>query len=71
MNDGLTRQYTREKVEIALRSIGNLKAPGPDGMPALFYKEFWEDIGERVVEEVLQVLGADLCQKTASVTGHE
>lgn len=49
-------------MEIALRLIGNLKAPVPDGMPALFYKEFWEDIGERVVEEVLQVLGADLLE---------
>lgn len=36
--------------------IGNLKAPGPDGMPTLFYKEYWEIMGDKIVDEVLQVL---------------
>lgn len=39
-----------------LKSIGNLKASGLDGMPALFYREYWEEIAERVTEEVLHVL---------------
>ena len=40
----------------ALESIGDLKAPGPDGMPALFYKHFWDTVGDQVSQEVLAVL---------------
>lgn len=40
----------------ALDSIGDMKAPGPDGMSSIFYKHFWEIMGERVTAEVLQVL---------------
>lgn len=40
MNENLMKPFTREEVYQALKSIRNLKAPGPDGMPALFYKEF-------------------------------
>jgi hypothetical protein len=39
-----------------LESIGDLKAPGPDGMHAIFYKRFWDVVGEKVTEEVLAVL---------------
>jgi len=41
-------------------SIGDLKAPGPDGMPAVFYKQFWDVIGEKVTKEVLDVLNGGL-----------
>jgi len=40
MNSGLLQDFSREEVYAALKSIGNLKAPGPDGMPAIFYKEY-------------------------------
>ena len=56
MYEDLTRPYTRVEVMALLKSIGNLKAPGLDGMPALFYREYWEEIAERVTEEVLHVL---------------
>jgi hypothetical protein len=56
MNDDLMREYTREEIVSALKSIGNLKAPGPDGMPSLFYKEYWDIVGDNIVDEVLQVL---------------
>jgi hypothetical protein len=59
MNDMLLREFTREEVKDALNCIGDLKAPGPDGMPAIFYKWFWDIIGDRVTDEVLQVLCAD------------
>ena len=39
MNDLLMKEYTREEVFEALQSIGDLKAPGPDGMPSIFYKK--------------------------------
>jgi hypothetical protein len=42
MNNSLVAEITSEEVKSALDAIGDLKAPGPDGMPALFYKRFWE-----------------------------
>jgi len=56
MNDELTRDYTEEEIKTALDSMRDLKAPGPDGMPALFYKKFWHIVGKDVVKEVSEVL---------------
>lgn len=55
MNTSLMKDFT-EEVKKALDSIGDLKAPRPDGMPSVFYKNFWEIVGGRVVQEVLGVL---------------
>jgi hypothetical protein len=49
MNDGLAKEFTEEEVKAALNSIGDLKAPGPDGMPSVFYKNFWDIVGGRVL----------------------
>jgi hypothetical protein len=56
MNAALLQDFARDEVYAALKSIDNLKAPGPDGMPALFYKEYWDIVGDEVVTEVLKVL---------------
>jgi hypothetical protein len=56
MNDLLTADFTEEEINIALNSIGDLKAPGPDGMPAIFFKKFWALVGDRVKQEVLHFL---------------
>ncbi|KAK1648056.1 hypothetical protein QYE76_065861 [Lolium multiflorum] len=53
MNDILTAPYTREEVKKAMFNIGDLKAPGPDGLHAIFYKRFWHIIGEDLTDEVL------------------
>ncbi len=37
MNEDLTRVFTAGEVNFALKQIGPLTAPGPDGMPPLFY----------------------------------
>ena len=39
-NESLTRVFTGSEVKEDLDSIGDIKAPGPDGMPAIFYKKF-------------------------------
>ena len=56
MNECLMKEFTSDEVRKALDGIGDLKAPGPDGMPAIFYKNFWDTVGNQVVEEVLGVL---------------
>lgn len=34
-----------EETKEALFGIGKLKAPGPDGLPAMFYQDFWDTYG--------------------------
>jgi len=52
----LAKAFTGEEIKGALDSIGDLKAPGPDGMPTIFYKRFWHMVGPKIQEEVLRVL---------------
>jgi hypothetical protein len=56
MNAFLLREFTEEEVKNALDSIGDLKAPGPDGMPSVFYKNIWDVVGRKMTDEVLHVL---------------
>ena len=53
MNDYLMAEFTKEEIKVALDSIGDMKAPGPDGMPAIFYKHFQSIVGDKVSVEVL------------------
>ncbi|KAJ1266325.1 hypothetical protein BS78_08G142200 [Paspalum vaginatum] len=55
MNAMLMKTFT-EEVWNALQAIGDLKAPGPDGIPSIFYKKFWALLGDTVKKEVLSVL---------------
>ena len=56
MNVELMKPYTREEVKRAMYNIGDLKAPGPDGLHAVFYKRFWHIIGEDLIDEVLMAM---------------
>lgn len=61
MNEMLLAPFTVEEIKEVLDSIRDLKAPGPEGMPTIFYKNYWSIVGEKIVEEVLQVLnGGDI-----------
>jgi hypothetical protein len=48
--------FTVEDVKKVAFSIGDLKAPGPDGFHAIFYKKFWGICGEEITSEILQAL---------------
>jgi hypothetical protein len=56
MNDKLLNPFTAEDVRKAIFSIGDYKAPGPDGLHAVFYKKFWSVCGEEITQEILNAL---------------
>lgn len=56
MNTGLLAPFSADEVRKALFQIGDLKAPGPDGLHAVFYKRFWDFLGEYLVKEVLEAV---------------
>lgn len=56
MNQRLEEMYTEEEVVIALKQMHPTKAPGPDGMPVLFYKKYWPIVGKEVTSYVLNIL---------------
>ena len=58
MNQGLLAPFSYDEVKYALFSIGDLKAPGPDGLHAIFYKRFWHMSGDDLVQEVLQAVNS-------------
>jgi len=56
MRVDLVLPYTSEEVDAALKEMAPLKAPGPDGMPPLFFQTYWIDIGMDVHQAVLSKL---------------
>ncbi|XP_075654756.1 uncharacterized protein LOC142624916 [Castanea sativa] len=53
MNQKLTMEFTVDEVNVALKQMYPLKAPGPDGMPPLFYQHFWPKIGEEFASKAI------------------
>ena len=41
---------TKEECQQAIKSLSNCKSPGTDGLPAEFYKIFWNEISDLLVE---------------------
>ena len=58
MNEALTGEFQAWEVESALMQMAPLKAPGPDGMPPLFYQNFWKLVRGDVVHDVLIFLNS-------------
>jgi hypothetical protein len=56
MNEQLLGPFSPENVKNVVFSIGDYKAPSPDGLHAIFYKKFWNICGEEVTQEILQAL---------------
>ena len=47
-------------MEKALKQMHPMKAPGPDGMPPLFYQHFWPIVNPIVIKTVLDFLNHDI-----------
>ena len=58
MNTNLTRDFTKQEVDLALKEMAPLKALGLDGMPSLFFQSFWPLIGDDVSKAVLDCLNS-------------
>ena len=56
MNVSLLRSFNAYEVEKALLQMHPLKAPGPDGMPPLFYQHFWPTVKSIVITTALDFL---------------
>ncbi|GAU15609.1 hypothetical protein TSUD_108680 [Trifolium subterraneum] len=52
----LDEKFTKEEVYQAVKDLKALAAPGPDGLPALVYHNYWDIIGEDVTSMALDIL---------------
>ncbi|XP_022003085.1 uncharacterized protein LOC110900505 [Helianthus annuus] len=51
--ENMVRQVTEDEVKQAMFSIGENKAPGPDGYTSAFFKKSWDVVGGEVTKAVL------------------
>ena len=58
MNDNLVREFSASEVDQALQQMAPLIAPGPDGLPPLFYQKYWHVVGPDVTKGVLSCLNS-------------
>ena len=56
MNAELLKPFVEAEVQLALKQMDANTAPGPNGLPPLFYKQFWGKIGREVTDAILFVL---------------
>jgi hypothetical protein len=56
MKDHLSINFTEAEVYSAIKDMKSMAAPGPDGLPALFYHTYWDIVGEDVTKETLEIL---------------
>jgi len=50
------RTYSDEEIEESIKQMHPLRAPGPDGLPALFYQKYWHLVGNDVKRLVKGIL---------------
>lgn len=56
INSDLLKPYSKEEIYAALKQMHPCKAPGPDGMHAIFYQRFWIIIGDDIACFVRNIL---------------
>ena len=58
MNLALTGTFRGCEVKDALKQMAHFKAPGPDGMPLLFYQHFWGVVNTDLTSSILSWLNS-------------
>ena len=62
MNAQLSQEFMEWEVQAALKQIAPLKAPSLDGIPPLFYQNYWSLVGDDVTNTILSYLNkATIC----------
>ncbi|XP_021996282.1 uncharacterized protein LOC110893484 [Helianthus annuus] len=64
----MVRPVTSEEVKLAMFSMGNDKAPGPDGYTAAFYKHAWPIIGQDVASAIMDFFSSGKLLKELNST---
>ena len=57
-NRQLTKEFTAQEVELALKQMVPLKSPELDGMPLFFYQSYWSLVGNDITEAILIYLNS-------------
>lgn len=58
LNIDLVSPFLKHEVDTTLKQMASLKAPGPDGMPPIFYQHYWDSISDDVSCAVLSCLNS-------------
>ena len=67
-NQLLVKPYSKEEIHYALQQMHPCKAPGPDGMHAIFYQRFWHIVGDEVTSFVSNILHGSLSPRCVNHT---
>lgn len=59
MNAELCKPYSNEEIRVALFQMGPTKAPGPDGLPAMFYQTHWDLIQHDICDAIRSFLSGE------------
>ncbi|KAL5556823.1 hypothetical protein UlMin_039059 [Ulmus minor] len=59
MNSSLLKPFNEDEVKAAVFGMNPTKAPGFDGMPALFFQRYWQFVGQDVTRTCLGLLNSD------------
>ena len=68
MRANLAHPYTSKEVGAMIKGMAPLKAPGPDGMPPLFFKTYWIDVGMDITQAILSSLNLGSILKSTNHT---
>jgi hypothetical protein len=68
MNNSLIQDFRADEVEQAIKQMSPSKAPGPDGMPPIFYQKYWHVLGSDVISAVLSCLNSGCLLKSINHT---
>ena len=54
----MIEDFIKAEVQVALKQMAPLKAPGLDGMPPIFFQHYWASIDDDVVKAILSCLNS-------------
>ena len=68
MNCTFVAEFTPEEIHEAIKQMHPTKAPGPNGLPALFCQKYWYIVGKHVISFCLECLNGKKSQKSVNST---